>query len=597
MSPVPDSAPNQASRASWRAGLGQLLPLFLRYRKRLGLGFLALLTVDSLQLTVPRVIKLAVDSLQAGTATRPDLLRYGAVIVLLALGIACFRFCWRYCLLGFSRLVERDIREQLFTHLITLDRSFFLKRPVGEVMALSSNDLAAVQFACGMGLTAFIDAVVMSLAALGFMLYIHPTLTLAVVLPLPFLAFTATFLASRLHRGFQTVQEQFSRLTEFVRTALSSIRLLKAYTQERLHTDRFDRLGRDYIHNNMRVATIHGILLPVAALVANLSLLLILYFGGRFTIQGRITAGDFVAFMSYLALLTWPMMAFGLVADTFQRGITSLARIREVLATRSELNDSTPPEGEIGSISGRIRITGLHFTYPGHQVPALAGIDLELGPGVWGVVGRTGSGKSTLCQILARMYPVPRGMLFYDMIEANDLPLAAIRSGIAYVPQDTVLFSDTVAANIAMGCPGAGQEEIEDAARAAVIHEEILAMEKGYQTRVGERGTKLSGGQRQRIALARALLLDRPLFILDDSLSAVDMETEHAIVRSLAAFLKGRTCIIVSHRVAPLADADTILVLDQGRISAQGDHARLLRENAYYATIVRHQSAALPGER
>ncbi|MCF6290526.1 MAG: ABC transporter ATP-binding protein/permease [Desulfobacterales bacterium] len=584
------------ARASVRAGFRQLRPFFYTYRRRLILGFVALLAVDFLQLSIPRVIKRAVDGLQAGTATQSGLLQYGLVIVLLALGIALFRFGWRYCLLGFSRLVERDIRERFFAHLLTLDRGFFQRRSTGEIMALSSNDLAAVQLACGMGLVAFVDAVVMSVAALGFMLYIQPLLTLAAVAPMPVLALLTRLLSARLHHRFQKVQEQFSHITEFVRTTLASIRLLKAYTQERLQTARFDRLGRTYIRDNLRLAMVQGTLFPVAGLVGNLSLLLILYFGGRFTIQERITAGDFVAFMTYLAMLTWPMMALGWVANLFQRGVTSLARIRELLDERPALVDSGRVRTGIKRLKGRVTVSDLHFTYAGRTAPALAGVSLDLTPGIWGLVGRTGCGKTTLCQLLARVYALPRGVLFYDGIDVNDLSLAAVRSSIAYVPQNMVLFSDTVAANIAMGCAEAGREEIEDAARAAVIHDEIMAMEKGYATRIGERGVKLSGGQRQRIALARALLLDRPLFILDDGLSAVDMETEQTIIRSIGAYLKGRTCLIVSHRVAPLIDADTILVMEQGRIVAQGAHGRLLVESPYYAAIFHHQQAGTTGE-
>ncbi len=585
-----------AARASVRSGLRQLRPFFYTYRRRLILGFVALLAVDFLQLSIPRVIKQAVDGLQAGTASQGGLLRYGLLIVLLALGIALFRFIWRFCLLGFSRLVERDIRERFFAHLLILDRGFFQRRSTGEIMALSSNDLAAVQLACGMGMVAFVDALVMSVAALGFMLYIHPLLTLAAVAPMPVLALLTRLLSARLHHRFQKVQEQFSQITEFVRTTLASVRLLKAYTQEQLQTARLDRLGRTYIRNNLRLAMVQGTLFPVAGLVGNLSLLLILYFGGRFTIQEQITAGDFVAFMTYLAMLTWPMMAFGWVANLFQRGVTSLARIRELLDARPILIDCGRDCTGIKRLKGRVTVSDLYFTHAGRSAPALAGVSLDLTPGIWGLVGRTGCGKTTLCQLLARVYALPRGVLFYDGIDANDLSLAAVRSSIAYVPQDMILFSDSVAANIAMGCPGAGRAEIEDAARAAVIHEEIMAMDRGYETRIGEQGVRLSGGQRQRIALARALLLDRPLFILDNGLSAVDMETEQTIIRSIGAYLKGRTCLIVSHRVAPLVDADTIMVMEQGRIVAQGDHHRLLGQSPYYAAIFHHQQAEASGE-
>ncbi len=580
---------------TFREALGRLRFFARRYRGRLAAGFMALFAVDILQLAIPRVIKSAVDAIHNRSATPDDLFRFGVIIVLIAVGIGLFRLGWRYLLLGFSRLVERDLREELFKHALTLDKSVLQQRSVGEVMALSSNDLAAVQLACGMGLVAFADAVVISIAAIGFMIYINPLLTVAAVAPLPVLVLLTRLLSSRLHRHFQKVQEQFSRISEFARSSLSSVRLVKAYTQEGMQVSLFHRLGQGYIRENLRLALVQGILFPVAGLVANISLLSILYFGGRFTLAGEISMGDFVAFMSYLAMLTWPMMAFGWVANLFQRGATSMARIGELLRERPALCDNvSEAPAETGRVD-RVALSALSFTYPGREIPALADISLQLSSGVCGVVGRTGSGKTTLCHLLARYYPVKNGEIFLNGVDVNQLSLAAVRGGISYVPQDVVLFSDTVAANIAMGKPDATAEEIEAAARTAVIHDEIVAMEQGYQTRIGERGVKLSGGQRQRIALARALILDRPVFILDDALSAVDMETEHAIIRSIAAYLRGKICLIVSHRLASLAEADTILVLDQGRIVARGGHDQLIRENVFYQTIYRHQTTVAAG--
>ncbi|OGQ94296.1 MAG: multidrug ABC transporter ATP-binding protein [Deltaproteobacteria bacterium RIFOXYD12_FULL_57_12] len=572
-----------------------LRPFFRRYRGMLLAGFLALLTVDFLQLWIPRIIKQAVDELQRGAASQAGILRHGLSMVLLALAIAFFRFGWRYLILGFSRLLERDLRDQLFAHLLTLDRFFFQRRTSGEIMALSSNDLAAVQLACGMGLVAFVDAVVMSTAALAFMAYIHPGLTLIAVVPMPFLALLTRFLSGRLHHRFRKVQEQFSLLTEFARNSLSAIRLLKAYSQEQSQVHRFDRLGRAYIRDNLRLALVQGTLFPVSGLVANISLLLVILFGGRLTVQGRITVGDFVAFISYLFMLTWPMMAFGWVANLFQRGVTSLCRINEILQERPVLQDVVAGLEVLPVARGEFAIKGLTFAFAGLGRPVLHDINLAIGPGVTGIVGATGSGKTTLCHLLARLYPVPAGCLFLDGRDMNELPLAAVRGSISYVPQDIVLFSDTVAANIAMGRPDATRQQIEAAARTAAIHEEILAMEHGYETRVGERGVMISGGQRQRLALARALLLDRPILIIDDGLSAVDTETEHAIILAIAGYLRGRTCIIVSHRIAPLVDADTILVMDQGRIAAAGTHAQLVRTSDFYATIYRHQLSPLAG--
>ncbi|MHC1724951.1 MAG: ABC transporter ATP-binding protein [Syntrophobacteraceae bacterium] len=581
-------------KSSWHSAR-LIIPYFRRHFSRLLGGFLALVFVDLLQLFIPRVVKWAVDALQSGSATRNDLLVYGVYIFLIALAIACFRFVWRQLILGFSRQLEIDLRNRLFSHLLHLDKKFFQKTSTGEVMALATNDLSSVQLAAGMGIVAFVDAIFMGLAAFGFMLYIHPLLTIIAVAPMPLLAVLTRVFSSRLHRRFKKVQEQFSILTEFVRSTFSSIRLVKAYNQEEMQNRRFAEMGEVYVRNNLKVAYVYGTLFPVAGFIGNAGMLLILVFGGRLTISGAITAGDFVAFISYLFIMTWPMMAMGWVADLFQRGVTSLSRIEALLSEEASLSDR-PNVVDMEIKGGDIRIENLTFAYDWQHVPNLKGVNLKIAGGtLLGIVGRTGAGKTTLCNLISRLFPVPDDSLFFDGSDVNSLSIQSVRSAIAYVPQDVVLFSDTVAFNISLGRPDASGEEIETVARAAAIHDEIMAMPEGYQTKIGERGIKLSGGQRQRIAIARALLLDRPIIIIDDSLSAVDTETEHAIIRSIASYLEGRTCIIVSHRVAPLADADEILVMDNGQVVDRGSHEDLIRRNAFYETIYRHQTSSSEG--
>ncbi len=576
--------------------LGFVRPLVRKYSPRLVGGLLALLAVDLLQLGIPRLVKRAVDLLSHGTASQLALAQSGLAIFLLALGIAGCRFVWRYLILGFSRLVERDLRNDFFRHLLTLDRPFFQKKPVGAIMALATNDLAAVQLAGGMGLVACADAAFMGIAALACMAYINPHLTLIAVIPMPLLALITRVLSARLHRRFLKVQEQFSRLTEFARSTITSIRLLKAYTQEGPQAESFNRLGRQYQQDNIRLAMVHGTLFPISGLVGNTSLVLTIFFGGRLVIGGTITVGDFVAFISYLYLLTWPMMAVGWVTNLFQRGLTSMGRLDEVMKAAPTLADpahAVPfPAGQTG-----ITLCNLHFHYEGQEQPALAGVSCAIRGGeIVGLVGRSGSGKSTLCHLLARQYPVEDGGIFLNGVDINRLSLAEVRARVAYVPQDVLLFSDTVAANIGFGNPEASQEQIEAAARICRIHKEILGFSEGYQTRIGERGVKLSGGQRQRIALARAILLDRPLLIIDDSLSAVDLETEQEIISGLAAYLPARTCLIVSHRIAPLRDAVRIMVLEEGRLLTQGNHAELLATSPFYRTMY-HQQQMLHREK
>jgi ATP-binding cassette subfamily B multidrug efflux pump len=572
-----------------REALRLVTPIFRKYRWRILAGLLALLAVDLLQLMIPRVIKSAIDSLQFATATRESLLHQGGLIVLFALGIALSRFGWRYLILGFSRILEKDLRNRMLEKLLDLDRPFFNRSPAGKIMALSSNDLTAVQMACGIGLVSFIDALMMTTATLAFMFYIDPGLALIALAPMPVLALLTGLLTAILHKRFNRVQEQFSRITEFSRSTLSSIRLIKAYTREAPLTNHFDQLGKDYVRDNLHLAVVQGALFPFSTLIANLSLMLVVFFGGRLTINGTISIGDFVAFMTYLYLMTWPMMAVGWVTTLFQRGITSLNRINQVLVEEPLLRNPTRPL-KIADGNNLISIRNLTFSYsPEATEPVLDRLSLEVGPGLTGIVGRTGSGKTTLCQLLARIYPVNDQQIFWNNTDVNLLDLSAVRSRIAYVPQDTLLFSDTISANIAFGRPDADQKEIEQAAKLAAVHEEILNFKDGYQSRVGEKGLLLSGGQRQRIALARALLMDRPVIIIDGGLSAVDTDTEHRIIGNFSKWLPGRTCIMVSHRVTPILNAEEIIVMDGGRIVARSPHRQLLATNDFYRTIHDHQ--------
>jgi ATP-binding cassette subfamily B multidrug efflux pump len=581
--------PGQGMDNSWQA-IRLVFPFFRQYKLRLAIGFLSLLAVNGLQLVIPRIIKHAVDSLQSAEVSQASLLRYGIMIFGLAVCIAVFRFGWRFMILGFSRHLEKDFRNWLFSHLLTLDRIFFQRKTTGEIMALATNDLAAVQLAGGMGLVAFVDAFVLSIAALSFMAYIHPGLTLIAIVPMPLLALLTRFLSGRLHRYFRKVQEQFSRLTEFARTSINSIRMIKVYTLEENQTGRFDAMGKEYVQDNLRLARVHGTLFPVSGFIANSSMLLVLLFGGRLTINGSITIGDFVAFTSYLFMLTWPMMALGWVTNLFQRGVTSLQRIQNILEERSVISAPSNPQPVPEKIIS-ITVANLAFSYPGQHDPVLDAVSLDVQQGILGIVGKTGSGKTTLCHLLARLYPVETGTVLWNGIDVNNLDLAEVRKRIALVPQDITVFSDSVQSNITMGKPGASQEEIEAVARATAIHAEIDALPKGYATRIGEKGVKLSGGQRQRIALARALLSARPVIIIDDGLSAVDIETEHEIIRSIRPFIKDRVCIIVSHRLAPLAQADQLIVMEKGKIVTRGDHEYLLRENKFYSTIYEYQTS------
>jgi ATP-binding cassette subfamily B protein len=562
-----------------------LLPTYRSHRLRLAAGFSALILVDLFQLTIPRIIKHAVDGLETMTITTSGLLQLGGLVLLIASLVVVLRFAWRYLIIGFSRFLERAIRNRIFSHILKMDMPFFEKHSTGDLMAHSSNDLAAVQMACGMGMVAAIDALVMSLAAIGFMVAIHPGLTLLALLPMPLLAVSTRILSGKLHKRFSTVQEQFSALTEFSRSTLISVGLIKAYTMENFQTERFDGLGKKYLRSNLRVAAIQGLISPLATLVGSIGMLMVLFFGGRLVITDAITLGDFVAFITYLYMLIWPMMAIGWVANLVQRGLTSLGRIYDLVNSRSVLPDPVlPSEPEMFSKPG-FELNNLTFSYSSQSSPVLDNLTLSLGPGIHGVTGRTGSGKSTLCKLLTRLYPLEDGTLFFGGTDVNHLPLQFIRSHIGYVGQEPVLFSDTIAANIALGRADASREEIIQAAVNAAIHEDILELKDGYDTMTGERGVKLSGGQRQRLALARALLCDRPVLIIDDGLSAVDVATEHEVFAGLRRHFEGKTVLIVSNRIKLLSMTDRIIILADGSIESEGNHEQLLEENLLYQSM------------
>ena len=576
--------PSHADTAGFRVLLKLLSPQFKKHRLRLFFGFVALLCVDFLQLIIPRILKYGVDALSENRATSGLLFKLGLVIISISVMVVILRFIWRNLIIGFSRYLERALRNQIFNHIVTMDQPFFETRTTGDIMAHGSNDLGAVQMACGMGMVAAADALILSIAAIGFMLHIHPLLTVMALLPMPILAVSTRLLSGKLHHRFNKVQEQFSLITEFARSALISVKLSKAYTLENLQFGIFDKLGKTYVKANIRVALVQGTLFPAATLIGNLGLLVILLYGGRLVIQKDISMGDFVAFITYLQMLIWPMMAIGWVTNLLQRGLTSLKRIHSLISSEPILTDQQQharPE----SISPTFFARNLSFSYPSSDRNQLEDINIDVRSGIIGIAGRTGSGKSTLCKLLLRLYPVSDNCLFFGNQDVNSLSLDDVRSQIAYVSQEPVLFSDTIRKNISFGVGDSPMSNIEKAAREAQIHEDITGFSSGYDTIIGERGVTLSGGQRQRLALARALLCNRPVLIIDDGLSAVDTTTENEIADVLRQRLTGKAVFIVSNRIKLLSMTDKILILEEGRLVNEGTHETLINENEFYRSM------------
>ncbi len=570
-----------------------ITPYFKENRSRILAGMLSLIVVDILQLIVPLVIRRTIDDLTFLRAAAGDLAGYALAIAGIAVLIGVFRYVWRLCLLGTSRRVEEGLRNRLFAHLQTLSAAYFDRTRTGDLMAHATNDIQQIRMAAGMGLVAMNDAVVMGTAAVGFMLYIDPALTGIVLIPMPLIAIGTRFFSRRMHRRYQSVQASFSDLTEVVRERMAGIRLIKAHNRKAAEIEQVRASSQAYVDENLKLVKITGAFFPMMALFTNISMALVLLYGGRQTILLTITPGDFVAFISYLALLTWPMMALGWVTNLIQRGRASLDRVQAILAVRPEIRSprsSTPFE------RGKTAIVfeGVGFSYPGpngtRSTAAIDRIDLKIQPGsVLGIVGPPGGGKSTLAGLIPRLYDPTSGRILIGDRDARTLSLGQLRRTIAVVPQEPFLFAGTIRNNIAFGDPEVGEERLTAVAREAALLETIRRLPQGFDTVVGERGVMLSGGQKQRVALARCLLADAPVMVLDDPISQVDFETGAVIAASLRERAGSHTIIVVSHRLSAVRFSDRIIVLENGRLTHAGRHEELLAASRYYAETCRLQ--------
>jgi ATP-binding cassette subfamily B protein len=553
------------------------------------IGIVCLISVDMIQLFIPRIIKRAVDDLTAFQADTRVLLTYAFFILAAAVLIGILRYFWRRCLIGTSRRVEEGLRNRLFSHIQTLSASYFNKTKTGDLMAHATNDIANVRMATGMGIVAATDAVFLGTAAVGFMCYIDVRLTVFALIPMPFIALCAKYFSRRMHRMYRKVQGAFADMTEVVRERYSGIRIVKAYNLEEDSERRMEESSKTIIKQNLALVRITGSFFPLMILFTNLSLAAVVFLGGRQTITADITAGDFVAFINYLNLMTWPMMALGWVTNLIQRGAASLDRIDNILKTSPEIKQ---PEKAVTEMQkeGGIRFKDVSFSYEAGSSPALSKICFEIAKGkTLGIVGPPGSGKTTLLNLLPRLYDVEEGAIQINGTDIRSMRLEDLRDRISFVAQEPFLFSGNIRDNLLFGNPGAGEDKLVEAAEMAVFHDEIRELPHGYQTIVGEKGVILSGGQKQRLALARAFVRESSILLLDDPVSQVDMDTGSAIIDTVRSLSGRKTIFIASHRLSALRHADSILVMEKGMIRNSGTHEQLMEGDDYYSRTFRLQ--------
>jgi len=566
--------------------LRPLIPYLKRYRVGFAWSALCILLLNGLWVLFPQIIKHAVDDLQA-ELTAQKLSRYALEIVALVVAKGIFQFLTRWIVIGISRDIEFDLRNDLFRQLERLSHTFYQRTRTGDVMARATNDLNAVRSMLGPAIMYTANTLVFTAMALVFMFKISPRLTLYAFLPLPIASIVIQYFGHQIHDRFERIQAMFSEISARAQENFSGARVIRAYIQEEPEIRAFEGANREYIHRSLYLVRLMGMLWPTLELMLGVAVVLVLWLGGREVLQNRISTGDFVAFLTYIVQLTWPIIALGYVINLFQRGTASLSRIHEIMMAVPEIAD-TPEVAAAGApepaFTGSIEFRNLNFSYD--NTPVLRDINLTIPAGTsLAIVGPTGSGKTTLVNLIPRIYDAKPGTVLIDGIPIRQFPIDFLRSNIGFVPQETFLFSDTIRENISFGKDNATDAEVRAAADAANIATDIESFPDGFDTIVGERGITLSGGQKQRTAIARAILRNPRILILDDALSSVDTQTEEKILNHLREVMRGRTTIFISHRVSTVQNADRIAVLHGGRIVEYGTHDQLLALHGYYADL------------
>src|SRR5438552_1113075 len=585
--------------------LGRLRPLqpyLARYRKRYLAGFAALIVTQVVGVTVPLIIKSGIDALasidshghlltsagRGAAALQGKLLVLAGLLLGVALAKAVFQFWTRWILIGISRDIEYDPRNDLFAHLCRLSPRYYVSTRTGDLMSKLTNDLNAVRNLVGPGIMYSASTAVAMVTTVSLMLELDWRLTLLALAPLPLVSWLVKVFGQKIHDRFERIQAMYSELTERVRENLSGIRVIRAFCQEEAEMAEFDRMNREFVEKNKSLIWIGSFLWPALGLMFAIAFMLIMVVGGRHVLNGQISVGTFAAFNVYLMYLIWPIIALGWTVNLLQRGLASLERLWTIFEAQPDIDDRGVPANPVNSLRGEIEFRNLTFSYNGN--PILKNVDLKIPAGrTVAVVGATGSGKSTLVSLIPRLYDAPEGSVLVDGVPVRQIPLKTLREHIGFVPQETFLFSDTVRENVKFGAPGASDAEVERAADTSNILPDIRDFPKGFDTLVGERGLTLSGGQKQRTAISRAVIRDPRILILDDALSSLDTQTEGQMLARLTGVMRGRTTLLISHRVSTIRHADEIVVLHDGQIVERGTHEELLALNGYYTELYNKQ--------
>jgi ATP-binding cassette subfamily B protein len=556
------------------------------HRTRLGIGLLCIFLTNAFLLATPWVTKYAVDSLTE-SVTRQKLANYSGLIIGLAILRSTFLFYMRRLIIGISRQIEYAFRNELFTHLEKLSVSFYQKNKTGELMSRATNDLSNVRNLVGPAIMYTANTFITAVFAVVLMLRIDWKLTLLALVPLPVVSFSVRYFGKRIHDLTEESQAKLADLSARVQESLAGIRVVKAFVQETHEVAEFDRMNHELMDKNRQLIRVSSVFYPTMELMFGVAVVIVLWFGGRQVVEGAISIGDFVAFTLYLAMLTWPMIAFGWVVNLLERGRASMERLNYIFNSRPEIHDEKDVIKNF-NVEGQIEFRNLSFAYNG--APTLKNISLAVPKGkTVAIVGATGSGKSTLVQLIPRLYNAPPGSLFIDGVPIERVPLATLRRSIGFIPQDTFLFGETVRENIAFGLESAIDIQVSRAAEVSNIADDVEGFPNRFETMVGERGITLSGGQKQRTAISRAVIRDPKILIMDDALSSVDTYTEERILNELKSVMRGRTSILISHRVSTVKEADEIVVLAHGEIVERGTHDELLARGGYYADLHRRQ--------